>query len=645
MVKKKTFSIILILIFIQICQLEGKKKIKKHFLNAKLAYINSEYEIAEKELLISLEKREVSYNEIEQFFELLKYIKNFCIREFKKAEKHYNSKKYRKCINILSGILKKNSNHKPSLELYKKAYKKLSQKEKEKLINHLRKREKEHLSKGEEIYLIPVYTELLLIDSKNKKIELALAKLKLKYKSRKMQEEIRRMINLIKAEIKKEKFDVNKIEEIVEDLLYLAPHNKDVKEIAEILKKYKDKTKLKEEISAKADEILLKKPKKKEQKKIIERIKQVVKEPKKERIIKAQNKQIANYHFNLGINRYKKKRYIEAKEEFIYAKVIDPELVEADRYIKKCEEKIKIKEAKLKKDIKKAIKEAEVLIKNKKVEKAVKHFYERVIKTDINNKEAEKYLNMILRKKIRWDKIEINKYSNFYYIFNLLNKIGRYYYKKGEYVKSLMLWENILSVYPENKTVLKNWNKSFASLKNKDKYIKRLYDKGIRYFNNGQYKTSLLYFNLILKHKKRYKNVEKLKNKCLSYLSKEKRDESRIEEIYNSALLDFINEDYYMAMNKLEYILKLAPGNIRARYYLNKTLNILNRKGLQEEIKISKDDLKKINAFYYKGIIEYIKGNYERALLYWKEVLKIYPEHLKAIYNINKVTLTLKQKQ
>ncbi|MBN1898854.1 MAG: tetratricopeptide repeat protein, partial [Spirochaetes bacterium] len=130
-----------------------------------------------------------------------------------------------------------------------------------------------------------------------------------------------------------------------------------------------------------------------------------------------------------------------------------------------------------------------------------------------------------------------------------------------------------------------------------------------------------------------------------NYLDKEQKKGKKIEEMYNSALLDFINNDYYLAMNKWEYILKKEPGNVRARYFLNRTLNILNRREPAIISDISQSDLKKINGLYYKGIIEYINGNYEKALLFWREILKIYPGHLRALYNINKIMLTLKKQR
>ncbi len=676
--KKKIITIIIFLFLSNIYLTDNltSTTVQKHFLNAKLSYINSDFDAAWNECKTSLTEKEISNNEAEAFFDLIRYVRGYSEKKIKNAEKSFAIKSYLKVIQSLSEVLKKDSKNKKAINLYKKTLSYLSEESKEMLLHNINKEIKINKKIKNEAFLISLYTEKLILTDNDNQTKLELKKVRLRYHSKQTQLEIKKMIEKLEQLIALKDFSLDEGKLIVNNILYIDPDNRKAKELKNILLQYEKalKEKTLKETALKKKEIkekMIKEIKKTIKKKfipvkviekslkikitniIIQAIDIGKKEIKKEKAKKKQKESKAKIHFNLGVNRYNKQLYTKAKDEFIIAKSYNPKLKKVNLYIEKCKQKEKKIEKKKNIEIKHDIKKSKTLIKEKKIEKAINLLYNNIIKKNINNIEGEKYLKKIFKKNFIKNKLSINKYSSLFEILSYFKKQGIYFYNKKYYSKSIIYWEGILKLFPENKLALSNWYNNIKKIKKPKKYLEKLYSKGVEYYNAGDYFKSLFCFTLIsrasiyYKIKYTFKNLKSLQKKCQKNIDKLSKTENQLSQIYNAAILDFINGNYAHALAKWEYILKIEPGNIKARYNLNKVNYILSRGDEIDKIKqLSDQDRKKITQTYYKGIIAYNNNKYKKAIYWFKKVLQIYPRHPKAINNINKLKtlLSLKEK-
>lgn len=656
---KSIIITIILQLYLSPYSLLGDGQIQKHFLNAKLAYINSDFITAWEECKTALKNKEISHSESESFFELIRYIRHYTERKMVTAQKKYTDNDYKGTITVLSEILKKDSKNKNAMKLYKLAQSGLSEKERKNILNNIDKQIKYNQKVKNEAFLISLYTEKLLLNKKDEQTKLELKKVRLRYNSQQIKKEISNMIKKLEKIIKQKDFSIDESKIIVNNILYIDPNNKKALALKEILKKYKKAnkkaaTEIKKTIDKPTAQIKLEKTDSEEptQTKITNFISQIVEIEKKsvktDIINQKKKKNKAKIHFDLGINRYNKKLYSDAKEEFQIAKTYDPELPKVNQYIDICDKEEKKIERKKNREINKNIKQSKILIKDKKIEKAINLLYKNIIQKNINNVEGEKYLKTILKKNILQNQLAINLYSPLAIILNQFKQYGIHYYNTKQYHLSLFYWQSILEFFPSNKLAYSYWKKCIQKIKKPEKYINQLYEKGLWFYNTGDYSKTLFYFSLIPKnkqfllHKQARKNLIRLKKKAKKQIKKTRKTESQLSHIYNAAILDFMSGNYSSALAKWEYILKIEPSNIKARYNLQKVNNIVSSRNTQEKTDhLSKKKNKLITQYYYQGILAYQKKKYKEAITWFNKVLKIYPFHAKAQNNINKLRILL----
>ncbi|MDD5066740.1 MAG: hypothetical protein PHF84_06795 [bacterium] len=729
MKKRLKWIILLYLSFFLPLQAED---ISKHFMDAKLAYINSDFDTAMNECNAAIQLREVPDEEAQAFLDLVRFIRNFSSEKLKDARLYFSTKEYLKCIATLSDILKKDTGNNEVKKLYKDSLPFITEAEKKDLLERLNKEIEINKQGRNDTILIALYTEKLIIDENDEQTKIELKRVRLKYNSRQIKLEVEKMIKTLEDLISQKEFDLDKAILIVNNILYIDPENVKGKKLKVILETYKqeeERRKLLEEQKKKKEEEELLKKKQEEaiRNKIAETIevkrvekktqpvqaavkkiqappvvpvtnKPPVKEPepvsrptnimtnvkkaavtnkpvvekksvlitkiekvetvqvKKEDLVKKENENKGQIHFNRGVNRYNNQLYKAAKVEFVLAGQFDTGLKSsADVYIRKCDEKVKVEEKKVqviaRQEVKKEVEKTKVLVKKEMVEKAINILYSNMVKNEVTVPEGEQLLKKIITRNVMENRLSVNPYSPLYQVLNYLKEAGVAYFNKQDYKRSLSCWQQILEFFPENKLAVTYLYKSLARVPDPKEYLQNLYDQAVNYYNSGDVYKSAFYFDLIInsppfnKNKTSFKNIDSLNRKCLEYIKKYNKTESQLFQVYNSAVLDFINGDYDAAVVKWEYILKLEPGNMKSRFNLNKVNNILNNKESGEVTsRFSVEEIKKINLAYYNGIEAYNQNNYKKALSWFREVLKIYPEHQKALNNVSKINLILRSK-
>ncbi len=78
--------------FLSLPSILNAQNVSKHFLNAKLSYINSDFNTSLKECKDAISYKEVTTNEVEEFLNLITYIKNFSNKKLNEAKKYYENK-------------------------------------------------------------------------------------------------------------------------------------------------------------------------------------------------------------------------------------------------------------------------------------------------------------------------------------------------------------------------------------------------------------------------------------------------------------------------------------------------------------------------------------------------------------------------
>ncbi len=132
----------------------------------------------------------------------------------------------------------------------------------------------------------------------------------------------------------------------------------------------------------------------------------------------------------------------------------------------------------------------------------------------------------------------------------------------------------------------------------------------------------------------------------VSNINLENNNNVEIEELYNSALLDFKKNNYTNSIKKFKKVLELKPKNKEALYYLwvayrKNSLIEKSIKSLEKSLEIKKDYLASI---YELASIYYNKKDYKKSLQYYKKLQKI-DKNNNINYNIGLVYEALKNEK
>jgi tetratricopeptide (TPR) repeat protein len=112
-------------------------------------------------------------------------------------------------------------------------------------------------------------------------------------------------------------------------------------------------------------------------------------------------------------------------------------------------------------------------------------------------------------------------------------------------------------------------------------------------------------------------------SKCRGYLSRQ------VETLLEDGVARYERGEYAEAKDLLHQVLRLDPGNRRARDYLER-IEAAQTTTTRESDPIT------ANEFYLKGVQAYTRKDYELAIYYWEQCLFYQPDHPKAGPNIER---------
>lgn len=190
---------------------------------------------------------------------------------------------------------------------------------------------------------------------------------------------------------------------------------------------------------------------------------------------------------------------------------------------------------------------------------------------------------------------------------------------------------------------INNKNPSYYKIRvqikiNLEKYDEVLLDLGIAKNLLGQYDSDLLLMlgNALL-------GLGKIKEALLSYENAINLDSSNYEAYVNIGNLLAINGNRKDAIKAYESAISVNNDYSKAYSGLASVYIDLDNLVLAENycIKSIETDKLNIDALNFYGLLEIKKSNFERAILYFEEILKINPENPDAKYNKSLVLLRL----
>ncbi len=94
------------------------------------------------------------------------------------------------------------------------------------------------------------------------------------------------------------------------------------------------------------------------------------------------------------------------------------------------------------------------------------------------------------------------------------------------------------------------------------------------------------------------------------------------------------------AERELKLALKYDPGLTQAKAYLSEVEAKRKAQGAKPKKKASPEEIEQL---YLKGVQAYVRGDYQAAIAYWEEVLRLDPKHEKAKLNIKKARKKLEE--
>ena len=300
-------------------------------------------------------------------------------------------------------------------------------------------------------------------------------------------------------------------------------------------------------------------------------------------------------------------------------------------------------------EVQKMILEGDELFRLGEYENANYNFRE-VLKIERDNKAAIDYLKLCEEALKLQKESVISEDSPYYSIVKNLELKGIESYKKKEYTIARRYFEEIKDLFPLNDDA--NHYILMIMARTEPKKVRNILDshfeKGRKYYNSKNYTMAFYEFNRIKRVDPNYPDI----NKYVSLASKPPSTGSgRIRAHFNKGLLYFSQKKYEEAVKEWNkaidldrsplsnpYLAKAMANKSKAEYRLRGKSTLTDT----QVSKLSRTKIKKINKHYYMGVAYYTGGEYQKALQEFTEVLKLDPNHLQALKNIEKVKKRLK---
>ena len=358
---------------------------------------------------------------------------------------------------------------------------------------------------------------------------------------------------------------------------------------------------------------------------------------------------VLKLHFNNGLTYFNKKDYINALKEFKSALEIDSEYLPAKNMIEKT--KKLYEENKTQIDLAQNIKNGMDYFYNKNYEQA-RIYFKKALKIDPENEKAKTYL-----KKCEDNLQDLLKQEK---IAKIITD-GLIYYRKKKFEQAINEWKKVKEIDPQNKTIDEYIQYAKRA---QEESLNKNYNKGIEYFNRGDYLKAKFYLQKALETNPNHSKAKKKLLEVNSIIF------TKVTEKKSLGKKAFRNGDYDAAIKDFKYVLEVEPDNDEIKDMLNQAQ--MAKSALEEGKKLMdkadyanaiekftlvldynnkdktakrlineaiKEGKKQSSKWFNDGMAYYKKGDLKRAKSRFSSVLKADPNHTdaaKMLKQINK---------
>ncbi|MDD5066012.1 MAG: tetratricopeptide repeat protein [bacterium] len=359
-----------------------------------------------------------------------------------------------------------------------------------------------------------------------------------------------------------------------------------------------------------------------------------------------------------GLIFYRRRKFNEAIDTWQKAKQSDPENKIIDEYIEFAK---KAKDESLNK----YYNDGEKFLNEGNLSKAKENF-DKALQANPNHSKAKQKLAEV--KSAIFEKISLSK------------KEGLSAFRNGEYDKAIEEFKTVLTFDPENDEVsdylqtsqkINNYLETSKQLISEKKYAEAIekiniiqgynkndknaeilkkqallegqkmasqwFNDALDYYKNRDIKKAYDRFSSVVQttkpedstHMEAQKMVEKL----------EKEIDTSVQQSYSSGLAYYEQGDYKKAIDEFNKIVNLKGSYKDTNLLLTKARKIYEKK-VAKETELSQQ---KVQEFLFNGIKLYRDGKLKEAVSEWEKVLRVYPDHQKALKYISRAKYKLSQ--
>ena len=325
-----------------------------------------------------------------------------------------------------------------------------------------------------------------------------------------------------------------------------------------------------------------------------------------------------------------------ARAAFENILAIDPNHAGAAYYIKKISNRFK-------EVVNSILADGIKLYKKSDYDKALVEM-EKVLTLDPDNSEALKYLRELNEKQRKLEKIKIalkktQKERIKQRKISVCKKKAEIYYNKKQWDNAVENYKKVMEIEPSNRAA-------------KEKIVASYYNKATGYYKKHLWDNAV----------ENYKKVMEIEP------SNRAAKEKIVASYYNKATDYYKKNLWDNAVENYKKVMEIAPGNrtvtekIASSYYL-KGIDMEKKGKLQEarkcfetvleynpdynetkkKVSMIKEELqKKAKEYNKKGLLEYSKGNLEKAINYWEQAFQLDPSHEETKVNLERAKKDLK---
>ncbi|MCX8124896.1 MAG: tetratricopeptide repeat protein [Spirochaetes bacterium] len=276
--------------------------------------------------------------------------------------------------------------------------------------------------------------------------------------------------------------------------------------------------------------------------------------------------------------------------------------------------------------------------------------FQATLTLDPKNELAKRYLSTALDA-LRVQEEEVVDENNPYYsIVQPLIESGKRLYNQGKYDESRKQWEKILNIFPQNRIATEYLLRCDLAQKPESfkKFANNIVNEGKKLLGERKYDQAYRKFELIASIDPQYPEIQNLLT--LSRVEKKKVGFEGTDEDfrrrYNVAMQLYQQggkNNLEKALAEFRVINNKYPDNIQVAIIINKLESQLRFEVTEErEVKkLTPRQQELIREYYFKGINYYTNNQFELAIVEWRKVLAIDPNHEKAKNNIKKCLILL----